>query len=51
MSGQATISLLDLAPPSGHGDVFELILCRLRLQDLQVSSLQPVARSLRHSSR
>ena len=33
--------LLDLAPPSGHGDVFDLILGRLMLQDLQVSSLQP----------
>ena len=30
-------SLLDLTPPSGHGDLFHLILGRLRLQDLQVT--------------
>ena len=34
-------SLLDLAPPSGHGDVFHMITGNLRLQDLQVSFLQP----------
>ena len=42
MAGVARLSLLDLAPPSGHGDIFNLVLGRLRLQDLQVS--YPLAR-------
>ena len=46
MATEAGLSLLDLAPVSGHGDVFCLILSRLRLQDLQVSCLQLVFRML-----
>ena len=33
--GSGMASLLDVAPPARGGDVFELILGRLRLQDLQ----------------
>ena len=43
MAAVAGLGLLDLVLPLGHGDVFELVLARLRLQDLLVLNPKPAA--------